>query len=101
MATSKGCRLPFRPRLFFEGANWRGPHRQGLLNRRRDFGSLAEPGCLVFADAILVAVISHLEETVDGELQHRWYLEAGFGRCSGAKPDPIFMTKEEAQAWIE
>ena len=64
-------------------------------------GDKSEPGCLVFADGILGAVISHLQNTVDGELQHRWYLEAGFGRCSGAKPDPIFMTKEEAQAWIE
>jgi len=42
-------------------------------------GDKSEPGCLVFADAVLVAVISHLEETLDGELQHRWYLEAGFG----------------------
>jgi hypothetical protein len=64
-------------------------------------GDQSEPGCLVFADGVLVAVISHLQNTVDGELQHRWFLEAGFGPCSGAKPDPIFMTKEEAQAWIE
>jgi hypothetical protein len=64
-------------------------------------GDKSEPGCLVFADGILVAVISHLQNTVDGELQHRWYLEAGFGPCSRVKPDPIFMSKEQAQAWIE
>ena len=63
-------------------------------------GNKSEPGCLVFADGVLVAVISHLEETVDGEIQHRWYLEAGFGRCDGLKPEPVFASKDEAQAWV-
>ena len=61
----------------------------------------SEPGCLVFADSVLVAVISHLEETVDGELQHRWFLEVGFGPCDSVEPHPTFASKdEEAQAWI-
>jgi hypothetical protein len=60
----------------------------------------SEPSCLVFADGILVAVISHLEETVEGELKHRWYLEAGFGPCDGVIPHPIFASKEEAWAWV-
>ena len=60
----------------------------------------SEPSCLVFADDVLVAVISHLEETVEGELQHRWYLEAGFGPCNGVIPHPVFGSKEEAWAWV-
>ncbi len=63
-------------------------------------GDKSEPGCLVFADGVLVAVISHLEETVDGELKHRWYLEAGFGPCDGVIPHPVFASKDEAWAWV-
>ena len=60
----------------------------------------SEAACLVFADAILVAVISHLEETLEGELQHRWYLEAGFGPCDGVIPHPVFTSQDEAWAWV-
>lgn len=38
-------------------------------------GDKSEPSCLVFADDVLVAIISKLEETVDGDLKHQWYLE--------------------------
>ena len=60
----------------------------------------SEPSCLVFADGVLVAVVSHLEETVEGELAHRWFLEVGFGPCDGVEPHPVFESKDEAQAWI-
>jgi hypothetical protein len=59
----------------------------------------SEKGLLVFADGILVAVFSHLNETVDGELQDRWFLEAGFGRCQEVKP-PVFDSREEAEQWV-
>ena len=48
---------------------------------------------------ILVAVFSYLNETVDGELQDRWFLEAGFGRCQEVKP-PVFDSREEAEQWV-
>jgi hypothetical protein len=43
----------------------------------------SEPRFLILADGVLVAVLSHLQETVDGELQNNWYIEAGFGPCEG------------------
>jgi hypothetical protein len=60
----------------------------------------SEQGFLIFADGILVAVISRLEETVDGELRSSWFLEAGFGPCDGIIPAPIFKSHEEAERWV-
>jgi hypothetical protein len=60
----------------------------------------SEQGLIVFADGVLVAVFSHLESTVDGELRDRWYLEAGFGKCDGVLPHPILNSQEEAEQWV-
>jgi hypothetical protein len=60
----------------------------------------SEPGFLIFADGVLVAVLSHLKETVDGALQNDWYIEAGFGRCDGIIPHPSFKSQEDAERWI-
>ena len=62
-------------------------------------GDKSEPGFLIFADGVLVAVLSHLEETVDGALQNDWYIEAGFGRCDGIIPNPSFKSQEDAERW--
>ena len=63
-------------------------------------GNKSEPGFLILADGILVAVISHLQETVDGELQNNWYIEAGFGPCEGIIPHPFFKSQDDAERWI-
>jgi hypothetical protein len=60
----------------------------------------SEQGLMVFADGVLVAVFSYLKETVDGELQDRWYLEAGFGPCDGTLPHPTFNGQDEAEQWV-
>jgi hypothetical protein len=60
----------------------------------------SEPGVIVFADGVLVAVLSCLKETVEGELQDCRYLEAGFGPCDGVLPHPVFDSQEEAERWI-
>jgi hypothetical protein len=63
-------------------------------------GDKSEQGLIVFADGVLVAVFSYLKETVDGSLQDRWYLEAGFGPCDGTLPHPIFNSQDEAEQWV-
>jgi hypothetical protein len=63
-------------------------------------GDQSEAGVIVFADGVLVAVLSCLNETVDGELQDRWYLEAGFGPCDGVLPPPVFDSQDEAEQWV-
>jgi hypothetical protein len=63
-------------------------------------GDKSEQGLMVFADGVLVAVFSYLKETVDGELQEGWYLEAGFGRCDDVLPHPTFNSQEEAEQWV-
>ena len=55
---------------------------------------------IVFADGVLVAVLSYLKETVEGELQEQWYLEAGFGPCDGTLPQPTFNSQDEAESWV-
>jgi hypothetical protein len=49
---------------------------------------------------VLVAVLSNLKETVDGELCDNWFVEAGFGPCDGMLPAPIFKSQEEAEGWV-
>jgi hypothetical protein len=63
-------------------------------------GDKSEEGYLVLHDDVLVAVISHLQETVDGELRDSWYVEAGFGPCDGLLPAPIFKSRDEAERWV-
>jgi hypothetical protein len=63
-------------------------------------GDKSEQGYLIFADEVLVAVISYLKETVDGQLQDNWFIEAGFGPCDGIMPAPIFKSQEEAERWV-
>ena len=63
-------------------------------------GDKSEAGYLLFADGVLVAVISNLKETVDGALQDNWYVEAGFGPCDGLLPAPIFKSQEDAERWV-
>jgi hypothetical protein len=60
----------------------------------------SEQGYLLFADGFLVAVISHLEEAVPGEMQDSWHVEAGFGPCKSTLPAPIFESQEEAEDWV-
>lgn len=63
-------------------------------------GNKSEEGSLIFADSMLVAVTSHLRETVDGDLNESWYLEAGFGPCDSLFPAPIFKGQEDAERWV-
>jgi hypothetical protein len=63
-------------------------------------GDKSEQGLIIFADGVLVAVFSHLKETVDRELQDRWFLEAGFGPCDGTLPSPIFSNQDQAEQWV-
>ena len=58
-----------------------------------------EAGQLVFADAQLVAVLTHLDQSVSEELRSRWFLEAGFGPCEAATP-PLFASLDAAQEWV-
>ena len=54
----------------------------------------AADGLLVFADDVLVAVLSRFDGGTDeafGRLDEAWVLEAGFGRCS------MLMQKSPAQ----
>ncbi len=58
-----------------------------------------EAGRLVFADAKLVAVITHLDRSVSEELRSQWFLEAGFGPCETATPQ-LFASLEAAEQWV-
>ena len=60
----------------------------------------SEAGVIVFVKGVLVAVLSCLKGTVDGELQDRWYLEATFGPCDGVLPHPTFDSQDEAEQWV-
>lgn len=61
-------------------------------------GDTAE-GRLVFARDALVAVLVRLSGRHYGAMEDRWFLEAGFGPCAEASPDP-FDTIEQASDWI-
>lgn len=62
-------------------------------------------GRLVLADGQLVAVFTRVtpEETVGGqERAEGWFLEAGFGPCSGlvSATPPVLASLDEALAWV-
>jgi hypothetical protein len=61
-------------------------------------GKTGEQGFLVFADGLLMAVITHLH-AVDERLEGKWFVEAGFGPCNEIVP-PIFDSPDEAQRWV-
>ena len=58
-----------------------------------------EDGFLVFAAGQLIAVITRLQQSVNGEWQDNWFLEAGFGPCA-AHPVLVFRTPDEARDWV-
>ena len=62
-------------------------------------------GRLVLADGQLVAVFTWVtpEETVGGhERAGGWFLEAGFGPCSGliSTTPPVLATLDDAVTWV-
>jgi hypothetical protein len=62
-------------------------------------GAGGADGFLLFAGGRLVAVITPLRQSVNGEAQDNWYLEAGFGPCA-AHPVLVFRTPDEARGWV-
>ena len=56
-------------------------------------------GRLVLFNGQLVAVLVRLESEFYGDQRGGWFLEAGFGLCTGATP-PVFPNLGDAQAWI-
>ncbi|HEY8382006.1 MAG TPA: hypothetical protein VIL09_07650 [Microvirga sp.] len=59
-----------------------------------------EQGLLIFADDALMAVVTYLDNSVDEEgPRGRWFLETGYGPCSGAE-EMLFDTPDEAQQWV-
>jgi hypothetical protein len=62
-------------------------------------GGEGDDGFLVFAAGQLIAVITRLRQSVNGEPQENWYLEAGFGPCA-AHPVLVFRTPDEARDWV-
>lgn len=62
-------------------------------------GSADEEGCLVFADARLIALLVRLSEQHENFAGH-WFLEAGFGRLDGTE-HPIFPDIEAATVWLD
>jgi hypothetical protein len=56
-------------------------------------------GCLVMADEQLAAVLVRLDGAEHGDHHGRWFLEAGFGKCSSASP-PIFADPDEGADWV-
>jgi hypothetical protein len=61
-------------------------------------GAADEEGRLVVDNGRLVAVLVRLADQVHASLVGSWFLEAGFGPCSGDAP--VFDTLEAAQDWI-
>lgn len=63
-------------------------------------------GRIVLADgslaAILVSVTSEEAGQEERNMATGWFLEAGFGPCSGllTVPPPIFPTIDDAQRWV-
>ena len=64
-----------------------------------DTSSADQDGRLVFADDILEAVIVQLGSKYSGIAKPGdWFLEAGFGACSGS--GEIFRSLDEVRAWV-
>src|SRR4051794_30522521 len=59
-------------------------------------------GELIFANSSLVAVLIALNPSSGHkpELWHKWFLETGYGPCSGEQPGPVFESLEAAEAWV-
>jgi urocanate hydratase len=58
-------------------------------------------GQLVMVDGQLAAVLVRLDGEEHGDdLRGKWFLEAGFGRCSEARP-PVFADLGEAEVWVQ
>jgi hypothetical protein len=61
-----------------------------------------EQGFLIFADNVLMAVVMHLQRSVDDpDLRGLWFLETGYGPC--AEPPGVertFRSPDEAQQWV-
>jgi hypothetical protein len=64
----------------------------------------AEEGLLIFADGVLVAILTRLSGSLgrDGAaLRGRWFLEAGFGPCSVIPGDEqVFDSPDVGQDWV-
>ena len=57
-----------------------------------------ETGILVLAEDRIVAILIRLDASCHEELQGRWFLEVGFGRCAGT-PEP-FERLSDGLLWI-
>jgi hypothetical protein len=62
-------------------------------------GSNDQDGLLVFAGAVLVAVLVRLSDE-HGDQEGWWFLEAGFRLVDGSD-QPVFATLDDAKQWIE
>jgi hypothetical protein len=62
-------------------------------------GSDDREGRLVLVNGDLVAVLVRLDGPVHENQRGGWFLEAGFGPCSGP-PQPVFDSLAEAQVWV-
>lgn len=58
-----------------------------------------ERGLILRVDGRLVAVLVRLDAEYNGEHRGHWYLEAGFGPCSGIAPAP-FLQIRDAMMWV-
>lgn len=63
-------------------------------------GAEAAEGRLAFFKGRLVAVLVRLSGAHYGSMECRWFVEAGFGPCAEAYPEP-FETLKDAAAWID
>ena len=56
---------------------------------------------LILTDGQLTGVIVRLDSEIHPpEIRGRWRLAVGFGKCNVLGP-PLFMSPEEAGAWVE
>lgn len=59
-------------------------------------GRVPDDACLCLVNDVLVSVLVRLEESFRGS-EAPWYLEMGFGPCTGE--GIIFPTLEDAREW--